>query len=181
MRNSYVLTWSGQECSSHTYLYLCALFILYNQGMYKSEYMELAKKEALKAFKEDEVPIGCVIVKDGEVLARAHNRKEKKNDATAHAEMECIRKASRKLGNWYLDGCELYVTLEPCIMCSGAIVNSRIEKVYYAAKDPKGGAFCSNMNIKDIKRLNHYPDSKFVEDKECIQMLKDFFKGKRAK
>ena len=149
--------------------------------MYKAEYMELAKKEALKAFAEDEVPIGCVIVKEDKVIARAHNRKEKKNDAVAHAESECIRKAERKLGAWYLKGCELYVTLEPCIMCAGAIINSRIDKVWFAARDPKGGAFGSNLDITEIKKLNHYPEYGFVEDREYIKLLKDFFKGKRKK
>ena len=147
--------------------------------MYRQEFMDEAIKEAVKAGKEDEVPIGCVIVKDGRIIARAHNRKEKKNDATAHAEMECIRKASRKLGCWYLEGCELYVSLEPCIMCAGAIVNSRIEKVYFAARDPKGGAFGSNIDITEVKKINHYPRYEFIEDKEYIKLLKGFFKGKR--
>ena len=179
MRNSYALTWSGQECSSHTTLYLCALFILYNLVMYKQEYMDLAIKEAIKAFKEDEVPIGCVIVKNDEILAKAHNKKVKKQDATAHSEIECIKKASKKINNWHLDDCEMYVTLEPCLMCGGAIINSRIKKVYYAAKDPKGGSFGSNINIKEIKNINHYPDGEFIESKEYIKLLKDFFKNKR--
>ena len=90
--------------------------------------MEIAYKEAVKAFKEDEVPIGCVIIKDGEVIAKAHNKKVKKNCAVFHAEIECLIKATKKLDNWNLKGCELYVTLEPCMMCMGAIVNSRIDK-----------------------------------------------------
>ena len=102
--------------------------------------MEIAYKEAVKAFKEDEVPIGCVIIKDGEVIAKAHNKKVKKNCAVFHAEIECLIKATKKLDNWNLKGCELYVTLEPCMMCMGAIVNSRIDKVYFGCKDPKGGA-----------------------------------------
>ncbi len=147
--------------------------------MYKQEFMNLAIKEAKKAYKEDEVPIGCVIVKDDVVLARAHNKKVKKQDATAHSEIECIKKASKKLNNWHLDDCEMYVTLEPCIMCGGAIINSRIKKVYYLAKDPKGGSLGSNINIKEIKGINHYPDSEFIESLEYIQLLKDFFKDKR--
>ena len=147
--------------------------------MYKQEYMNLALKEAKIAYKEDEVPIGCVIVKDDVVLAMAHNKKVKKQDATAHSEIECIKKASKKINNWHLDDCEMYVTLEPCIMCGGAIINSRIKKVYYCAKDPKGGSFGSNINIKDIKGINHYPDSEFVESLEYIQLLKNFFKNKR--
>lgn len=147
--------------------------------MYKQEFMNLAIKEAKKAYKEDEVPIGCVIVKDDIVLARAHNKKVKKQDATAHSEIECIKKASKKLNNWHLNDCEMYVTLEPCIMCGGAIINSRIKKVYYSAKDPKGGSLGSNINIKEIKGINHYPDSEFIESLEYIQLLKDFFKNKR--
>lgn len=141
--------------------------------------MDLALKEAKKAYKEDEVPIGCVIVKDDIVLARAHNKKVKKQDATAHSEIECIKKASKKLNNWHLDDCEMYVSLEPCIMCGGAIINSRIKKVYYAAKDPKGGSLGSNINIREIKGINHYPDSEFIESLEYIQLLKNFFKNKR--
>ena len=129
--------------------------------------MEIAYTEAVKAFKEDEVPIGCVIIKDGEVIAKAHNKKVKKNCAVFHAEIECLIKA-------------LYVTLEPCMMCMGAIVNSRIDKVYFGCKDPKGGALVSNIRFKRIKNLNHYPEYKGgIMEKECSQILKDFFKNKR--
>ncbi|MBR4484464.1 MAG: nucleoside deaminase [Erysipelotrichaceae bacterium] len=146
----------------------------------KNTYMEIAYKEAVKAFKEDEVPIGCVIIKDGEVIANAHNKKVKKNCAVFHAEIECLIKATKKLDNWNLKGCELYVTLEPCMMCMGAIVNSRIDKVYFGCKDPKGGALVSNIRFKRIKNLNHYPEYKGgIMEKECSQILKDFFKNKR--
>ena len=142
--------------------------------------MKLAYKEALKAFEEDEVPVGCVIVKDDKVIARAHNRKEKKNCAIFHAEIECINKATKKLNNWNLKGCELYVTLEPCMMCTGAIVNSRIDKTYYGCKDPKGGALVSNINLMDIKNLNHYPETEGgLMENECSELLKKFFKNKR--
>ncbi len=147
--------------------------------MYKQEYMDLALKEAKKAYKEDEVPIGCVIVKDDIVIAKAHNKKVKKNDATAHGEIECIKKASKHLNNWHLDDCDMYVTLEPCLMCGGAIVNSRIKNVYYGAKDLKGGSFGSNIDIKDIKNINHYPNEIFVQSLESIELLKSFFKSKR--
>lgn len=147
--------------------------------MYNQNFMDLAIKEAIKAASEDEVPVGCVIVKEDKVLAKAHNKKVAKKDATAHSEVECIKKASKKLGNWHLDDCEMYVTLEPCLMCGGAIINSRIKKVYYAAKDPKGGSLGSNIDIKQIRNINHYPDSEFVEDKEYIALLKGFFKKKR--
>lgn len=147
--------------------------------MYKQEYMDIAIEEAIMAYEEDEVPIGCVIVKDDKVLARAHNQKVKKNDTTAHSEVECIKLASQVLNNWHLDDCDLYVTLEPCMMCTGAIINARIENVYFAAKDPKGGALMSNLKIENVKGLNHYPDYAFVENKDYIRLLKEFFKGKR--
>ncbi len=141
--------------------------------------MDIAIKEAKKAYLEDEVPIGCVLVKDDQVIAKAHNKKVKKNDATAHAEIECIKKASKKINNWHLDDMDMYVTLEPCLMCGGAIVNSRIKNVYYGAKDKKGGSFGSNLDIKTIKNINHYPNSEFVESSEAINLLKNFFKSKR--
>lgn len=146
----------------------------------KTKYMELAFKEAQKAFQEDEVPVGCVIVKDEKVIAKAHNKKEKKNSALFHAEIECINKATKKLNNWNLKGCEMYVTLEPCMMCTGAIINSRIDKVYFGCKDPKGGSLVSNIKIKDIKMLNHYPEiEEGIMEKECSEILKQFFKNKR--
>ena len=142
--------------------------------------MKAAYLEAKKAFAEDEVPVGCVIVKDDEIIARAHNRKEKKNCALFHAEIECINKATRKLDNWNLKGCELYVTLEPCMMCTGAIVNSRIDRIIYGCEDPKGGALVSNIRLQDIKLLNHYPQIQGgVMKKECSDLLKSFFKNKR--
>lgn len=147
--------------------------------MYKQEFMNIAIKEAKKAYLEDEVPIGCVLVKDDQVIAKAHNKKVKKNDATAHAEIECIKKASKKINNWHLDDMDMYVTLEPCLMCGGAIVNSRIKNVYYGAKDKKGGSFGSNLDIKTIKNINHYPNSEFIESSEAINLLKNFFKSKR--
>ena len=137
-------------------------------------------KEARKAFEEDEVPVGCVIVKDGKIVARAHNRKEKKNCALFHAEIECIRKATKKLDNWNLKGCEIYVTLEPCMMCAGALINSRIDRIIYGCEDPKGGALVSNIRLQDIKLLNHYPQIRGrVMEKECSDLLKRFFKNKR--
>ena len=146
----------------------------------KNEFMAQAYKEAKKAFKEDEAPIGCVIVKDGTIIARARNRKVHKNCAVFHAEIEAIQKACRKLDNWNLKGCELYVTLEPCMMCTGAIVNSRLDKIYYGCKDPKGRALVSNIKFKRIKNLNHYPEIKGgIMEEECSKILKDFFKAKR--
>ena len=142
--------------------------------------MKLDYKQALLAFEKDEVPVGCVIVKDGKIIAKAHNQKEKKNCAIFHAEIECINKATKILKNWNLKGCDMYVTLEPCMMCTGAIINSRIDNVYYACKDPKGGALVSNIKLLDIKNINHYPKihSSLMEE-ECSKLLKEFFKNKR--
>ena len=148
----------------------------------KKDFMELAYKEAIKAFEEDEVPVGCVIVKDNIVIAKAHNKKVKKNCAIFHAEIECIKKATKKINDWYLDGCDMYVTLEPCMMCTGAIINSRIKNIYYATEDPKGGALVSNIKISKIKNINHYPNvSRGTLNKECGDLLKKFFKNKRTK
>ncbi len=120
------------------------------------KYMKAAIKEALKAELIDEVPIGAVIVHDGKIIARAHNLRETKQRSTAHAEILAIEKACKKLNSWRLEGCTLYVTLEPCPMCSGAILQSRIERVVYGAKDPKGGCIESCMQMYDIKGFNHY-------------------------
>lgn len=147
--------------------------------MYRQEYMDLAIKEAHKAFDKDEVPVGCLIVKDNKVLAKAHNNKEHKQDPTSHAEIECIKKVCKKLNNWHLDECDMYVTLEPCLMCGGAIIQSRIKNIYYCAKDNKGGSLGSNIDIKKIKNINHYPNYEYKEDKDYIELLKNFFKSKR--
>lgn len=142
--------------------------------------MSLALAEAKKAFIKDEVPVGCVIVLNDEVLAKSYNQKVKKKDPTSHAEIECIKKACKKLNSSYLNECEMYVTLEPCIMCAGAIINSRIKKVYIGTLDPKGGAFGSNTDVNKIKNLNHYPrvEKNILQD-ECSKILKEFFKNKR--
>ena len=145
----------------------------------KNKFMKEAYRQAIRAFYNDEVPVGCVIVKEGKIISRGYNHKEEKNSAIYHAEIEAINKATKKLNNWYLKDCELYVTLEPCMMCVGAIINSRIKKVYYGAPDPKGGAIKSCLNIHNIKNLNHYPETEYIEDKACEQILKDFFKNKR--
>ena len=145
--------------------------------------MNLALKEAQKAKLEDEVPVGCVIVLNDKVIARAHNQKEKKNMATAHAEVLAIQKASKKLGNWCMNECELFVTLEPCMMCAGLISQARIKKVYYGTKDPKGGMMESLINIKEVPHVGAYPRE--IEDgilqEECAKILSTFFKEKRKK
>ena len=146
------------------------------------KYMRAAMKEAHKAELKDEVPIGAVIVCDGKIIARAHNTRQTKQISTHHAEILCIEKACRKLNSWRLEGCDLYVTLEPCPMCAGAIQQSRIRKVVFGAYDPKGGFFGSNFNINEVKGLNHYPEVEGgVLKEETAQLLKDFFKKKRER
>ena len=143
--------------------------------------MKEALKEAYKAQKKDEVPIGAVIVKDDVIIARAHNLKEQKQKATAHAEVLVIEKADKKLGTWCLKDCDLYVTLEPCMMCTGVIELSRIRRLYYGTSDPKGGAVKTLVDIKSIPHLNTYP-KEIIPDilhDECAEILTSFFKEKR--
>ena len=148
----------------------------------KEKYMRVALKEAFKAQKKDEVPIGAVIVCQDKIIARAHNTRQTKQISTHHAEILCIEKACKKLNSWRLEDCELYVTLEPCPMCAGAIQQARIKKVYFGAYDPKGGFFGSNFNINEVKGLNHYPEVEGgVLKEESAQMLKSFFKMKRER
>ena len=150
--------------------------------MNNEKWMKEAIKQAKKAAQKDEVPIGCVIVKDDQIIARAYNKREMKQCSTAHAEILAIEKECKKLGSWRLEDCDLYVTLEPCPMCSGAIIQSRIRNVIFGAYDPKGGCMGSNMNINDVRGFNHYPDIEggILQD-ECSRLLKDFFKAKRKK
>lgn len=147
----------------------------------KNKYMEAALKEAEKAKLKDEVPIGAVIVYDGKIIARAHNLREEKQCSTAHAEILAIQKACKKLKSWRLENCELYVTLEPCPMCAGAILQSRIKKVVYGAVDYKGGSIESCMKMYDVKGYNHYPETYYEANEKCSQVLKDFFREKRMK
>lgn len=156
---------------------MCVPFL---NNMNKEELMKIALEEARIAYEEDEVPIGCIIVKDNEIIGRSHNQKEKYKNATKHAEIIAIEEASKYLNNWHLDECELFVTLEPCMMCTGAIINSRIKKIYFGTKDPKGGAIESNIKLIDVKSLNHYPEYKYgILEKECSDILKKFFQSKR--
>lgn len=150
--------------------------------MNNEKWMKEAIKQAKKAAQKDEVPIGCVIVKDDQIIAWAYNKREMKQCSTAHAEILAIEKACKKLGSWRLEDCDLYVTLEPCPMCSGAIIQSRIRNVIFGAYDPKGGCMGSNMNINDVRGFNHYPDIEggILQD-ECSRLLKEFFKAKRKK
>ena len=142
--------------------------------------MREALKEAYKAKKIDEVPIGAVVVRNGEIIARAHNMKEHDQLASSHAEHLALTKAQKILGTWNLQDCDLYVTLEPCMMCMGASVLSRVRHIYYGTDDPKGGAIQSVISFKEIKRLNHYPEATpYILKDECSKLLKDFFKMKR--
>ena len=146
----------------------------------KEYYMKQALKEANKAYKKLEVPVGAVIVKDGKIIARAHNQKETKTDTTKHAEILAIQKASKKLESWRLIDCEMYVTLEPCSMCAGAIINSRIKKVYIGAMDEKTGAVGSVLNLFEDYTFNHKVESETgIMKKECQETLKKFFKELR--
>lgn len=149
--------------------------------MQHEDYMRLAIAEALKgAESSDEVPVGAVVVRDGEVIALAHNLKESKNCAVFHAEIVAIMKACEIIGNWYLDDCEMYVTLEPCPMCAGAMVNSRIKRLYFGASDPKSGACGSLMALNDDDRLNYKFNAQGgILSEECAELLSDFFKRKR--
>ena len=140
----------------------------------------MALEEAKLAALEDEVPIGCVIVKDDDVIAKAHNQRENTNNPLGHAETLAIKKASEVLGDWQLVNCELYVTVEPCIMCAGAIIQSRIPKVIYGAPDLKGGALGSSINVLEAQNINHRPIVVFgILEKECSELLKSYFKSKR--
>ena len=143
-------------------------------------YMDIALKEAMKAYKEDEVPVGCVIVKDDKIIARGHNQKEKKNNAILHAEIVTLNKAQKKLNDWHLNDCTMYVTLEPCVMCAGAIIQSRIKKVIYGAKSYQDGAIESACKIFEIKGFNHYPETLYFQGNEnCSKIISDYFKSKR--
>ena len=146
----------------------------------EEKFMKEALKEAKKAYEKLEVPVGCVIVKDGKIIARAHNLKETKADTTKHAEILAIQKASKKLNSWRLLDCEMYVTLEPCSMCAGAIINSRIKKIYIGTLDEKTGACGSVLNLFEDYKFNHKVEvQKDVMKIECETILKDFFKELR--
>lgn len=145
-------------------------------------YMRLAMEEAKKAEKTGEVPIGAIIVKDGEVIARAHNLRETTQRAVAHAEVLAIDQACQRIGSWRLEDMTLYVTLEPCAMCAGAIVLSRIKRVVFGASDPKGGCVGTLMNLLQEKRFNHQAEVvSGVLQEECSQMLSEFFRQLRIK
>lgn len=148
----------------------------------EEKFMKEALKEAIKAYKKEEVPVGAVIVKNGKIIAKAHNLKEEKQDTTCHAEILAIQKASKKLNTWRLEDCEMYVTLEPCSMCAGALIQSRIKKVYIGTMDYKTGACGSIFNLLEDYTFNHKVECKtgILKD-ECEKILQDFFKELRKK
>lgn len=144
-----------------------------------NKFMREALKEAKKAYEKNEVPVGAVIVKDGKVIAKAHNLREKKQSSLAHAEILCIKKACEKLNTWRLEGVEMYVTLEPCSMCAGALIQSRMDKVYIGAKDEKNGCVGSIANILEFN-TTHKVKFEYLDDvEECSKILSDFFKNLR--
>ena len=144
------------------------------------KFMKEALKEAKKAYQKGETPIGAVIVYDGKVIARGHNKRETKKNALCHAEIMAINKACKKLGGWRLFKCDMYVTLEPCLMCAGAIVQSRIKNLYFGAYDKKGGAVGSLINIPALPDITQKVETTggILED-ECSSLLKEFFKELR--
>lgn len=144
------------------------------------EFMELALIEAEKAYKEGEIPIGALVVCDGVIVAAAHNEKEQRKDPTAHAEVIALRKAASRLKRWRLTGCTLYVTIEPCPMCAGALLNSRIDHIVYGADDALYGAVCSVWKLCDGKALNHQITVKSgVMATEAREIMDRFFSARR--
>jgi tRNA(adenine34) deaminase len=145
-------------------------------------YMKEAIKEAKKAEASNEVPIGAIVVIDGKIISRAHNLRESKQSAVAHAEILAIEQACQLVGSWRLENASLYVTLEPCAMCSGAIILSRVKRVVYGAADPKGGCAGTFMNLLQDERFNHQSEvTSGVLGEECGQLLSDFFRQLREK
>ena len=147
--------------------------------MEREDYMREALAVARMALPAGDVPVGAVVVKDGKMIGRGYNRREKNGDALAHAEVEAIREACAALGSWRLSGCSLYVTLEPCPMCAGAVVNARLDAVYYGAKDDKAGCCGSVLNLFE-ERFNHKPRVYGgILEEECAALLQEFFQKLR--
>lgn len=148
----------------------------------KEKFMKEAIRQAKKAEKIDEVPIGCVIVYEGKIIARGYNRRNTDKNTLAHAELSAIRKASQKLGDWRLEGCTMYVTLEPCQMCAGAIVQARMDKVIIGSMNPKAGCAGSVLNLLQVSAFNHQVELETgILEEECSFMLSNFFKNLREK
>ena len=150
--------------------------------MIQEKFMREAIRQARKAEALMEVPIGCVIVRDGRIIARGYNRRNTDKNTLSHAELNAIRKASRKLGDWRLEGCTMYVTLEPCQMCAGALVQSRIDEVVIGCRNPKAGCAGSVMNLLDVEQFNHQVKiTEGVLEEECSAMLSSFFRKLRER
>ena len=148
----------------------------------QERYMKEAIRQAKKARALEEVPIGCVIVCNGQIIARGYNRRNTDKNTLSHAELNAIRKASKKLGDWRLEGCTMYVTLEPCQMCAGALVQSRIDEVVIGSMNPKAGCAGSVLNLLEVEDFNHKVKiTRGVLEEECSTMLSDFFKELREK
>lgn len=147
----------------------------------QEKFMKQALKEAQKAYEKEEIPVGAIIVKDGKIIARAHNQKETKHDTTKHAEIIAIQKASKKIGAWRLEDCEMYVTLEPCTMCMGAIINARLKKICIGTTDEKTGACGSFIDLSQYKYNHKVEIEKGILKEQCEYILKDFFKQLRKK
>ncbi len=148
----------------------------------QERFMKAAISQAKKAEALEEVPIGCVIVKDGKIIARGYNRRNTDKNTLSHAELNAIRKASRKLGDWRLEGCTMYVTLEPCQMCAGALVQSRIDEVVIGSMNPKAGCAGSVLNLLEMEGFNHQVRVvRGILEEECSSMLSSFFKTLREK
>ncbi len=146
------------------------------------QYMSLALRQARKAYQAGEVPIGAVVVYQGKVIGRGHNQVEARQDVTQHAEMIALRQAARHLKSWRLQACRLYVTLEPCAMCAGAMVWFRVEEIIYGAADPKAGACGSVLKVAGHKQLNHCPKIRAgIREKACQDLLREFFKQVRTR
>ena len=146
------------------------------------KYMKEAKKQAMKAYALGEVPIGCVIICQDKIIARGYNRRNTDKNTLSHAELNAIRKASRKMGDWRLEGCTLYVTLEPCQMCAGAIVQARLDRVVIAAMNPKAGCAGSVLNLLEMEGFNHKVQvTRGVLEEECSVMLSGFFRELRER
>lgn len=146
------------------------------------KYMEEALKEARKAYDIDEVPIGAVVVKNGEIIGRGHNLRESEKDPTLHAEMIAIREAAAKVKSWRLTDCEIYVTIEPCPMCAGAIIQARIDRLIFGARDPKAGCARSLYNLLEDHRFNHRVEViESIMEEQCRDIITTFFRNKRNK
>lgn len=151
-----------------------------DQALTDQYWCSIALQEAVKAYEKDEIPIGCVIVQNGKLLSRTHNLKESLSSPIAHAEILAIQQAAEKIGNWHLDDCTLYVTTEPCLMCTGAIIQSRIPRVVFCSKNPKGGGICSSAHSFELPGINHHPAwTSGILENSSSRLLKNYFKSKR--